>query len=232
MRPKISIFFLISSTIFHCLSSFDPVWAEIEDPSVLTRFGSLKPSAALNSKSWYQLDQKARKSLSEGDTSQAEQFWKDACAAAEASNNVYPGVVNCLIGISRLYHDKNNFGESDRVYELAMRNMEGLVGRSAPEYAKQLPDLAWLYLKHNKPDKAEYILKQAVKTNETAYGFKSVQCMESLREYANFLNNQNRSNEASLLELQIKKIEEHINESNNNTQSDIQIDQASPNDGN
>lgn len=230
MRAKISLYFLSGSVLL--FGQFSQSCAQTEDPSVLTRFGALKPNAVLSSKSWYQLDQKARKALSDGDISQAEQLWKEACAAAEASNNVYPGVVNCLIGISRLYHDKNNYGESDRVYELAMRNMEGLVGRSAPEYAKQLPDLAWLYLKHSKPDKAEYILKQAVRTNETTYGSKSSQYMESLKEYANFLNNQSRSNEASLLELQIKKIEEHINESNSNTQSDIQIDQVNPNDGN
>ncbi len=230
MRAKISLYFLSGSVLL--FGQFSQAWAQSEEPSVLTRFGALKPNAVLSSKSWYQLDQKARKALNDGDISQAEQLWKEACAAAEASNNVYPGVVNCLIGISRLYHDKNNYGESDRVYELAMRNMEGLVGRSAPEYAKQLPDLAWLYLKHNKSDKAEYILKQAVKTNETTYGSKSSQYMESLKEYANFLNNQSRSNEASLLELQIKKIEEHINESTSNTQSDIQIDQVSPNDGN
>jgi len=218
MRPKISLFLLSGSIILFSQINF--AWAQTEDPSILTRFGALQATASLNNSLWYQLDQKARKALSEGDTAQAEQLWKEACAAAESSNNVYPGVVNCLIGISRLYHDKNNYGESDRVYELAMRNMEGLVGRSAPDYAKQLPDLAWLYLKHNKPDKAEYILKQAVKTNETAYGSKSNQYKDSLKEYANFLNSQNRSSEASLLELQIKKIEEHISETDQASQSD------------
>lgn len=230
MRAKISLIFFSGSIFLLSLNTF--AWAQSEEPSVLTRFGALKANSALSNSLWYQLDQKARKSLSDGDIAQAEQLWKEACTSAESSNNVYPGVVNCLIGLSRLYHDKNNYGESDRVYELAMRNMEGLVGRSAPDYAKQLPDLAWLYLRHQKPDKAEYILKQAAKTNESTYGSKSSQYMESLKEYANFLNNQNRNNEASLLELQIKKIEEHISESKNNTQSDIQTDQSGQSDGN
>ncbi len=196
---------------------------ETDKRTVLNAFGFFKANSAQSKQAWFQLDQKARQALSEGDIAQSESYWKEAVSQAESSSNVYPGMVNCMIGLSMLYHSKNNFGESDRIYELAMRNMEGLVGRSSPDYAKQLPDLAWLYLKHGKPDKAEHILKQSAKINETAYGSKSKQYLESLREYADFMRSENRSNEVSLLELQIKKIEEHLAEVDANTQNDPSV---------
>lgn len=226
MRQTIKLVFVSFTVIISSAAVF--AQSQLDERSVLDHFGFLKANAQLNQSTWYEFDQKARKALSSGDVSQAESDWKEAVKLAESGNNVYPGVVNCLIGLSALYHVKNSFGESDRVYELAMRNMEGLFGRGAPEYAKQLPDLAWLYVKHGKPDKAEYILKQATKTNETTYGSKSKQYLESLKEYAQFLNNENRSNEASLIELQIKKIDEHLTES----QANSQMDPGSSSDGN
>ena len=228
MRKTIKLFCLSFTLLLSGAPGIVLAQSQIDEKSVLSRFGFVKENSQLSQSAWYELDQKARRALAQGDISQAESDWLSALKLAESNNNVYPGVVNCLIGLSMLYHAKNNYGESDRIYELAMRNMEGLVGRSSVEYAKQLPDLAWLYLKHGKPDKAEYILKQAVKTNETAFGSKSKQHMESLKEYADFLTSANRSSEASLLELQIKKIEEHLSESQKASQSDS----GNSNDGN
>lgn len=193
-----------------------PAWADEKiDPapslkkvSALSSFGYLKPTDALLQRQWFVMDQKARKLLDEGQIDEAEREWKQAAVLAENSGQIEPGLVNCLVGLSLLYHKKGDVKESERVYEYAMRNMEGLVGRDSIRFAGFLPDLAWLYHEHNRNDQAEILFKQHLDMHEKQYGYYSEGVLNSLDHYSRYLKKTGRLSEASMLEVRSRSIKD------------------------
>lgn len=185
----------------------------LEDPNKI--FGGAKAGANGTGDEWYQLDRRARKALKDGMNMQAEGLWKQAVAKAEARGKIDPGVVTCLVGLSYVNHLNGNFGESERLYEYAMRDVEGTTGRESSQFIQYIPDLAWLYNQHGKPDKAEVLLKHALKVNERAFGAQSPQNAECIEQYAEFLRKLNRNSEARQLDLRAKNIRSRLSQQKN-----------------
>lgn len=173
-------------------------------------FGGVAPGGNLAQTEWFILDQKARKSILDGSLSQAETLFKEAIQKAELKAMYEPGVINSFCGLAFIYHKQNNFPESERVYEYAMRYLEGVSGgRDSARFADYLPDLAWLYNAHGKPDKAEVLLKNAILIREKRFGEYSPQLEQSLNDYAIFLRRNGRDTEARHLYARIKLIHSH-----------------------
>jgi tetratricopeptide (TPR) repeat protein len=149
---------------------------------------------------WSSLEATARSELSRGDLDSAESDFKAALNSAEQSGAVEPGLVNCLCGLSLVYHKRGNVAESERLYELAMRNLESLVGPTSPRFADYMPDLAWLYNEHGKPDKAEFLFKHALSIRKRSYGDNDQGAVPLMLQYAKFLRANGRTAEASQLE--------------------------------
>jgi Tfp pilus assembly protein PilF len=155
---------------------------------------------------WQALATKAKQSFAAGDLAESEQDWRDALVLAEQTSNIEPGLVNCLIGLSGVYEKRGNSAEAERLYELAMRNMEGLVGPTSPRFADYMPDLAFLYDAHGKPDKAELLFKKALLLKQKAYGADDARVAEVIELYAKFLRKNDRLVEANELEVRARTI--------------------------
>ena len=179
--------------------------------SAMESFGYLEPTDALKKEKWYILDQKARKQLEAGNFSQAEALWKQAVAISESNAKIEPGFINSLVGLSLLYHKKGDAKESERVYEYAMRNLEGFAGRNSMKFATYLPDLAWLYHDHGRHEQAEILFKTHLKMHEGAHGNYSPKIRDSLLHYAKFLRKRGRTSEASLIEGRVRDINYKVN---------------------
>lgn len=185
----------------------------LNDPDKI--FGGSTAGAKGTSDEWYQLDRRARNALKDGMNMQAESLWKQAVGKAEASGKIDPGVVTCLVGLSYLNHLNGNFGESERLYEYAMRDVEGTTGRESSQFIQYIPDLAWLYNEHGKPEKAEVLLKHALKINERAFGPQSSQSAECLEQYGEFLRKLKRNTEARQYDLRAKNIRSRLSQQKN-----------------
>jgi tetratricopeptide (TPR) repeat protein len=143
-----------------------------------------------------------------GDLSEAEHLYTDATSKAEGASppQIEPGVVTCLIAIAYIYDKRGDYKESERLYELAMRDMEGLVGRGSPRYLAYLADLGDLYNKHGRPDQAEVTFNQLTQGFEHADPPNNIKLAESLERYAKFLRRCDRALEAAIPERRAKTL--------------------------
>jgi tetratricopeptide (TPR) repeat protein len=155
---------------------------------------------------WSNLETSAQSAMEQGDLDKAETNYKSALNIADKSSNIEPGVVNSLCGLSLVNHKRGNYAESERLYELAMRDMEGLVGRTSTRFADWLPDLAWLYNEHGKPEKAEVLFKNALQIRRTNLGDNDPTVATLMGQYAKFLRRNGRETEAIPLELSARTI--------------------------
>lgn len=170
--------------------------------------GIFPPACRGQSNDWRIYDEAAKKAFNAGNLDDAEQNWRDALREAEKSSNVEPGMVNCLCSLALVNEKKGNGQEAERLYELAMRNMEGLVGPTSPRFADWMPDLAFIYDAHGRPDRAEVLFKKALTIKEKSYGAEDLRVADVLDDYARFLRKNNRGVEATSLELRSKQIRE------------------------
>ncbi|MCA9803657.1 MAG: tetratricopeptide repeat protein [Cyanobacteria bacterium HKST-UBA02] len=155
---------------------------------------------------WRALDLKARSAMDEGRYDESERCFKEAVSLAEKKGRYDPGVVNCLVGLSLLNHKRGDFKESERLYEYAMRQVEGLTSRDSLGFTKWLPDLAWLYQQHGRPDQAETLHKQILKVMQKEHGDTSRKLLPGIDQYAAFLHANGRHAEASMLETRSQEI--------------------------
>jgi len=161
---------------------------------------------ALADGDWEQLNTEAQSAFDSGDLEGAESKWSEALKQAEASKAVEPGMVTCLCKLALVNDKRKNSFEAERLYELAMRTMEGLAGPKSTRFADWMPDLAWMYEGHGRPDKSEVLFKRALKIKEAAYGADDERVALVLDDYARFLRKENRGTEASVLEQRAKTI--------------------------
>ena len=147
-----------------------------------------------------------KKEYDSGKLDDAERDWREALSAAEATKNVEPGVVGCLRSLSLLNEKRGNGAEAERLYELAMRNMEGLVGPTDPRFADCMPGLAWLYDAHGKISQAEILFRRALSIKEKNLGADDPLVADLLDNYARFLRKNNRPIEAASVETRASRI--------------------------
>ncbi len=175
------------------------------------RFGGVSPSTPRSE--WCLLDQSARRALLEDNLPQAETLFRQAIQKAESKAQYEPGVINSFCGLAFLNHKKGNAAESERLYEFAMRYLEGVSGgRDSALFSDYMADIAWLYNEHGKPDKSEVLLKHAIAIREHRYGHYSRELEASLKDYAEFLRRNSRDTEARHLDARIKLIHAHESE--------------------
>ncbi len=155
---------------------------------------------------WEQINSEAQQSYDNGNLDDAESKWTEALKQAELSKAVEPGMVTCLCKLALVNDKKHNSAEAERLYELAMRTMEGLAGPNSTRFADWMPDLAWMYLGHGRPDKSEVLFKRALKIKESAYGADDERVAQALDDYARFLRRVNRGTEASALDQRARTI--------------------------
>lgn len=155
---------------------------------------------------WVPQHQSAERLFNAGDLDGAERDYREALGTAEKSSQVEPGVVTCLVGLATVYDKRGQPAEAERLYELAMRNMEGLVGPSHPRFADWMPRLARMYDSHGRPDRAEVLLKRALQIKCAAFGAEDQRVADLYDEYANFLKRNGRQIEASSLEQKARVI--------------------------
>jgi len=151
------------------------------------------------SQEWLTFDARAKTAFAEGKLDQAQSLWEEALKRAESEGEIEPGVVTCLKNLALVFDKKGNYSESERLYELAMRNMEGLAGPNSPRFADWMPDLAWLYDSHGRPEQSEILFKRALSIKKSHYGQDSKEVADLLDVYARFLKRNNRNTEASEL---------------------------------
>lgn len=161
--------------------------------------------------SWQESDSLARTALQQGRLDEAETYFREALKGAEAAGAIEPGVVSCLTGLALVYDGKGEAAESERLYELAMRNMEGLVGGNSPRYADFLPQLASIYLRHGKAEHAEILFKRAITIREKSFGPDDIKVAQMLDLYADFLRKLNRTTEAEATESRSREIRAKLN---------------------
>lgn len=148
---------------------------------------------------WRQYDQAAQQAFNSGDLTTAEAKWRQALDSADQSSSIEPGVANILCSLAKLYNKKGDVAESERLYELAMRNLEGTIGIMSSRYTDYLADLGWLYYDHGRMPEAEDTFKKAVTIRERIHGINSLKVAESLDVYAQFLHKVNRGTEGDIL---------------------------------
>lgn len=161
--------------------------------------------------SWETNAESAKAAFARGDLDEAESKWHAALKQADGSRDIDPGVVTCLCNLALVTNKLGKASEAERLYELAMRNMEGVVGPNSPRFADLMFDLAWLYEGHRKLDKAEVLFKRAIQIKESSYGKDDEHVASSLDDYARFLRKENRGAEATELEERARNIRGKIN---------------------
>lgn len=153
--------------------------------------------ALIVSPGWQDLDANARAAMREGRLADAETRWKEAIASAESEKEINPGVVDCLIGLAWLYDKRGDTAESERLYELAMRTVEGIKGGDSAAYADRLPDLATLYRRHGKSWHSDLLYQRLIKIRENTGGKNSPELATALEMYSRFLQSEGRQAEAA-----------------------------------
>ncbi|HIA51347.1 MAG TPA: tetratricopeptide repeat protein [Candidatus Melainabacteria bacterium] len=153
--------------------------------------------ALIVSGGWQDLDAGARAAMREGRLAEAESQWKEAIARAESDKEINPGVVDCLIGLAWLYDKRGDTAESERLYELAMRTVEGVKGGDSAAYADRLPDLAALYRRHGKSWHSDLLFQRLIKIRENTSGKNSTEVATALEMYSRFLQSEGRQAEAT-----------------------------------
>ena len=161
---------------------------------------------ALADADWEQSNNEAQSAFNSGDLEGAQSKWTEALKQAEASKAIEPGMVTCLCKLALVNDKRRNSFEAERLYELAMRTMEGLAGPNSTRFADWMPDLAWMYQGHGRPDKSEVLFKRALRIKESAYGADDERVAQVLDDYARFLRKENRATEATGLEQRAKTI--------------------------
>lgn len=180
--------------------------ARAQEKKASNSFGYVAVGPGPRDADWRALDLKARSALDEGRYDESERCFKEAVSLAEKKGRYDPGVVNCLVGLSLLNHKRGDFKESERLYEYAMRQVEGLTSRDSLDFIKWLPDLAWLYQQHGRPDQAEMLHKQILKVMQKAHGDTSRKLLPGIDQYADFLHANGRHAEAGMLETRSQEI--------------------------
>lgn len=159
---------------------------------------------------WVAQRQSAERLYSAGDLDGSERDWRSALDAAEKSSQVEPGVVTCLVGLATVYDKRGQGQEAERLYELAMRNMEGLVGPSSPRFADWMPRLAHIYDAHGHPERAEVLFKRALQIKTFTYGAEDPRIADLYDEYGSFLKKNGRHIEATSLEEKARVIRQKL----------------------
>jgi len=163
-----------------------------------------------SAENWLSHRDAAQKAFASCDFDRADSEWKEALTAAERTQQIEPGMVTCLVGLAFVKDKQGQAQESERLYELGMHTMEGLVGPASPRYADWMPSLAFLYDSHGKSDKAEVLFKRALFIKTGAFGWNDARVAEVLEQYARFLRKNDRQAEATNLELKAKAIREKL----------------------
>jgi len=145
---------------------------------------------------WQQADANARVLMKEGRLAEAEAKWKEAIAQAETDKQMDPGLVDCLIGLAGLYDRRGDNSESERLYELAMRTVEGVKGGDSADYANRLPDLAAMYRRHGKSWHSDLLFQRLIKIRENTRGKNSSETAAACEMYGRFLGTEGRQAEA------------------------------------
>lgn len=166
---------------------------------------------------WQDLDAGARSAMREGRLAEAESQWKNAIARAESDKEINPGVVDCLIGLAWLYDKRGDTAESERLYELAMRTVEGVKGGDSAAYADRLPDLAALYRRHGKSWHSDLLFQRLIKIRENTSGKISPQAASALEMYSRFLQSEGRQAEATKMAEKAHTIRDSLRDSQSDT---------------
>ncbi|MBY0357223.1 MAG: tetratricopeptide repeat protein [Candidatus Obscuribacterales bacterium] len=139
----------------------------------------------------------ARASFKAGHYEQSEKQWRQTLTLAEQADLL--SVIDCLCGLALVKDKQGDFDESDRLYELAMRNLESHThNQDNYLYADYLPGLADLYLNHGKIDQAQLIHQKLldIRINKEpsldSAQNKENEIMKAETAYANFLRKINR----------------------------------------
>ncbi len=206
-RTTSKAFVALLLTGFILWALLEPILPLLSLPSFAQgTFGATAEPESAEAKGWHDMDVAARKAMSEGRMEEAQSLWEQAIKDAESKGMMGPGVINCLCGLSLLNHKRKNYPESERLYELAMRNAEGAFGGTSTKFADLMPDLAWLYCSHGRNDQAEILFKRALSIKEAAYGADDSRVADSLNTYAKFLRATGRTMEAQDLEERARSI--------------------------
>jgi len=164
---------------------------------------------ALNT--WQDYDDAAKQAFSRGDLTEAESDWREALRLAEIAAAIEPGMVSSLTGLASVNEQRGNQAESERLYELAMRNIEAGLGRESAQFAVYMPNLGYVYQKHGKTQKAEAIFTEFLATTEKLYGKTAPEMAKALDAYSEYLKRAGRNVEALAAIQQAKNIRSKLN---------------------
>ena len=155
---------------------------------------SLSPVAA---ESWQEVYDQATEALDRGDLSGAKEKCEAALKLADQAHQMEPGVVTCFTKLALVNERLGNPAEAERLYELAMRTLEGVAGRESVRFADFLPDLGYMYQAHHKPAKGEVLFKKAVEIKAKVLGENDSRVADAWDDYGHFLVKENRNVEAA-----------------------------------
>lgn len=109
-------------------------------------------------KPWLTKYKEGKSLFEQGNYDQSEEVFRQAIKLADEDKAVEPGVVDCFVALSMVKDKQGDVAESERLYEFAMRGIEGVRSSTHPRYGDYLPNLALLYFSHGKNDLARYSL--------------------------------------------------------------------------
>ncbi len=160
---------------------------------------------------WQDFDGAAKDAFSRGDLTEAESDWREALRLAELASAIEPGMVTSMTGLAMINEERGNYEESERLYELAMRNIEAGLGRETAQFAAYMPNLGYVYQKHGKTQKAADIFTEFLATTEKIYGKSSPEMAKALDAYAEYLKRAGRDVEGLAASQQAKNIRAKLN---------------------
>lgn len=152
---------------------------------------------------WLGTIREAQSALTAGELELAGRLFRQALTVSESKGQGEPGVVNCLCGLAQIEDRKGNFQESERLHELAMRTLEQITGdQDNHRYANYLTDLAELYARHGKLDKAELALRKQLDIRAKKPPLDEQRLIDAHEALARLLRMANRADEARIHESQ------------------------------
>ncbi len=174
--------------------------------SISNAFAQISSNNDANLSNWEKENREAQEFYNNNKYDEAQKHWKNAIDLAEKAQKIDPGVATYLTKLALVQDKLGNPSESERLYELAMRHMEGLVGATNQRFADFLPDLAQLYSDHGKDAQAEELYKKLLNIRQKGLNKDDPKIADALEIYEKFLRNNNRPDEAQILSEKARSI--------------------------
>ncbi|MBX9685352.1 MAG: hypothetical protein K2X27_01545 [Candidatus Obscuribacterales bacterium] len=183
---------------------------------LLSIFLSLTLCANAYSEDWQSSLDDAQAALRNGNLNEAEEGFLKTQKLIEAAKGsdkndlkkMGLGLVDCLVGISKVKDKQGEFAQSDAVYEMGLETLKKFCegGWKSHDYADYLPDIAELYDRHGKSEQTDLVWKRIIEIRTTVSPKDNGKIIAAYEGYSKYLRAHGKPEEANQWEYKANQL--------------------------